>query len=700
MGILNLSLERSPSGLHFSLSLMSLCINPHCLYPNHPDNDSQLVCQSCGSTLVLQGHYRVLRLLNDQSGFGSVYEAFERNIPKILKVLKPDYSNSAKAIVLFQQEASVLSQFDHPGIPAIDPNGYFQVVPQDDGGKLHCIIMEKIDGPNLREWMIQQGGHPISEQQAIQWLTQLTEILALVHQQNYFHRDIKPENIMLRSTGQLVLVDFGTVREMTQTYLEQLGKTGGITRISSAGYTAPEQEKGQAVPQSDFYALGCTFLYLLTGKEPTDVSLYDYLNNRFTWRQFAPQVSPRFADLLDRLTASRVCDRPATPEAILTTLTEIHQTTATDQLANQFANQSEVPSISALLDSSPLLSHKSWVPWGKLALAVLTLAGVGYTLFNHLSQLQPSSTRPSVSPTATEAIASPLQLARTLTGHTSYVNCLTLSPDGETLASGGADRTIKIWNLATGQPLQTLKGHTSFVNAIAISPDGRFLASGSADQTIKIWDLTTAKELRTLRGHQGFINALDFSPDGQTLVSGSADQTLKVWNWGTGQIQRTLTGHQGFINSLVISPDGQTLVSASADKTVKVWSLAKGILVRTLEGHTGFVNAIAISPDGKTVMSSSADTTIRVWDLATGLPSRILTGHRNFVGPLWLSGDGKTLVSGGADQTLRVWNLEQGAIQQTYTSDDYEIRAFVVSSEHQTIGVGNGDKAIQVWHLP
>lgn len=96
--------------------------------------------------------------------------------------------------------------------------------------------MEKIDGPNLKQWMVQQGNHPISEKQAMLWLTQLTDVLHLVHQHNYFHRDIKPENIMLRSSGQLVLVDFGAAREMTQTYMAHLGDSN-ITAVSSAGYT-------------------------------------------------------------------------------------------------------------------------------------------------------------------------------------------------------------------------------------------------------------------------------------------------------------------------------------------------------------------------------------------------------------------------------------------------------------------------------
>ncbi|MEM0982170.1 MAG: serine/threonine-protein kinase, partial [Cyanobacteria bacterium P01_H01_bin.58] len=303
---------------------MSLCINPNCPEPSHPGNDQGITCQACGSDLLLKGRYRVMRLLSSKTGFGNVYEAYERGTPKILKILKRDRSTNPKVLELFQKEAEVLSQLQHAGVPYVEAKGYFTYQPQDDDIPLHCIVMEKIDGPNLQQWMQQQGGHPIGENQALQWITQLTDSLRRIHQHNYFHRDIKPDNIMLRANGQLVLVDFGAAREMTQTYLAQVGSLG-VTTVSSAGYTPPEQEQGQAVPQSDFYALGRTIVYLLTGRSPNDTTLYDPLRNAFNWRKAAPQVSDEFADLLDTLIAPRVIDRPKTAQEILERLARLPQ---------------------------------------------------------------------------------------------------------------------------------------------------------------------------------------------------------------------------------------------------------------------------------------------------------------------------------------------------------------------------------------
>jgi serine/threonine protein kinase len=297
---------------------MSLCINPVCSQPNHPDNDENRFCQSCGSQLELIGRYRVLRLLSDKTGFGKIYEAYQQDTPKILKVLKEELTNDSKALALFQQEAKVLQQLNHPGIPQTE--GYFPYQTRNNL-ILHCLVMEKIAGPNLEQWLKQQQNRPISEAQAIVWLKQLLEILDLVHNQQYLHRDIKPSNIMIRPDGQLVLIDFGTAREITRTYL---ANSGGMTAISSSGYSPPEQMRGQAIPSSDFFALGRTFVFLLTGFPPEQ--LYDPHLDILQWRHHANHVSPLLLDFIDWLISTEVSKRPSNAEEISRRLAAIeHQ---------------------------------------------------------------------------------------------------------------------------------------------------------------------------------------------------------------------------------------------------------------------------------------------------------------------------------------------------------------------------------------
>ena len=296
---------------------MSLCINPNCQKPQNPDN--QLFCQTCGSELLLAGHYKVTQLLSDKGGFGKTYQVedlYDNNKVKVLKVLT---LNIAKAVELFQQEAAVLKQLRHPGIPQGD--GYIEFFPKNSQNPVHCFVMQYIEGMDLEEYLGQRG-RPIDQKMALKWLKEIAEILQVVHGENFFHRDIKPSNIMLQPNGKLALIDFGTVREMTGTYMAKQN-SGAITKISSAGFTPPEQENNRAVPQSDFFALGRTFVYLLTGKLPTDPAIYDSYNNELKWRGFTKEISPLLVDFIDELMAGKASQRPDNPGVILQRLAEI-----------------------------------------------------------------------------------------------------------------------------------------------------------------------------------------------------------------------------------------------------------------------------------------------------------------------------------------------------------------------------------------
>ncbi|MBD2199237.1 MULTISPECIES: serine/threonine protein kinase [Calothrix] len=301
---------------------MSLCINPVCPQPNQSSQEEHRFCQSCGSQLQLLGRYRVTRLLSEKTGFSRIYEAYEQDTPKIIKVLRENLSNEPELVELFQQEVTVLKQLNHPGIPQVD--GYFQYQTRN-GLLLHCLAMEKIDGLNLDQWLKQQENLPIAQTQAIYWLRQLLEILAVLHSQQYLHRDIKPSNIMLRSSpdtqgkkdgGDLVLIDFGTAKEFAQSL-------NGETAILSSGYSAPEQMHGAAVPQSDFFALGRTFVFLLTGYHPLE--MYDIQHNVLHWRNRTNNISSLLLNLIDWLMAPEIENRPATAQAILDKLAEIEK---------------------------------------------------------------------------------------------------------------------------------------------------------------------------------------------------------------------------------------------------------------------------------------------------------------------------------------------------------------------------------------
>jgi hypothetical protein len=188
--------------------------------------------------------------------------------------------------------------------------------------------------------------------------------------------------------------------------------------------------------------------------------------------------------------------------------------------------------------------------------------------------------------------------------------------DAQLQISDGTD-FLRVRHAATRESpalVRDLEGHTSDVTACAVMPDGRHVVSTSHDKTLKIWEPATGRTLATLEGHAGYVTACAVTPDGRHVVSASADKTLRVWELATGRTLATLEGHAGYVTACAVTPDGRRVVSASVDKMLKVWELATGRALATLEGHAGYVTACAVTPDGRRVISASRDQTLRVWE--------------------------------------------------------------------------------------
>ncbi len=294
---------------------MSYCINPQCKHRQNADEFE--TCQTCGTTLLIENRYRIIRPLRPPQPChpSDIFEVEDWGTEledwgslKVIKVLK--YHNNPDLVRLFKQEARVLMWLRHPGIPWVEPDGYFTIFPHNSSQELHCLVMEKVEGENLEEWLTHNG--QLSQTEALDWLQQLIEILDQLHSQNLLHRDLKPSNLMIRPNGQLTVIDFGTVG---------IGDWG-TTKIGSLGYAAPEQMLGEAVLQSDFFALGRTLVHLLTGQSPMNFPMEQKMG-QMIWRDHAPQVSPLLADLIDQLMQPFPQQRPKNTRLILKNLNTI-----------------------------------------------------------------------------------------------------------------------------------------------------------------------------------------------------------------------------------------------------------------------------------------------------------------------------------------------------------------------------------------
>ena len=280
----------------------------------------------------------------------------------------------------------------------------------------------------------------------------------------------------------------------------------------------------------------------------------------------------------------------------------------------------------------------------------------------------------------------------TLEGHR-WVKRVSFSPDGLTLASGGGDSAIRLWDVRTGRELQTLTGHGSDVNSVSFSPDGQTLASGSHDSTIRLWDVRTGRELQTLTGHTGWFITVSFSPDGRTLASGGgADLTVRLWDVVTGQHQ-VLTGHTDWVNSVSFSPDGLTLASSGNDGSIYLWDVRT---CRHLQTLTKYTRGVWFSPDGRT-LASAEGATIHLWDVITG-QWQVLTGHTSWVSSVSFSPDGLTLASGSGDGSIYLWDVLTGRHRQVGHLG--EVKSVSFSPDGLTLASGSGEDTIRLWALP
>jgi WD40 repeat protein len=282
---------------------------------------------------------------------------------------------------------------------------------------------------------------------------------------------------------------------------------------------------------------------------------------------------------------------------------------------------------------------------GRLAVALETVRGI----------------RVSPEPPAAESASGLAFLGRyRVLSHKAEVNALAFSPDSRLLATGSADRTAVIWDVATSQRMIEME-HTSQVGSVAFSPDGRRLATGSADNAISLWEAATGRSLitfqrgRTARSQaDASVDAVAFSPDGRLLASGSADGLVGLWDAATGAERLRMT-HLSSVFSVAFSPDGRWFASGSADGTARIWNVGTGA-ERLQIAHRNSVLSVGFSPDGRWLATGSYDGSATIWEAATGRRQARST-HDDRVTSVAFSPDGSRWATASYDDTARIFLL-------------------------------------------
>lgn len=295
--VLRFTLEKSSEGNEPELPLSAP--QKVCTHQDNPPNN--LFCIHCGEPLHVEriiGNYQILRTLGI-GGMGTTYLAVKRVeglVPSrqllVLKEMNADLTKIPKAQELFEREARILSSLNHPGIPKF--LDFFVA----DGKK--CLVMEMIHGQDLEKIVFTKG--PVVMHQAISWMRQTCEVLDYLHNQDppIVHRDIKPANLMVRNLDRrIVVLDFGAVKE--------IGTPLG-TCIGAPDYTAPEQNRGEPLTQSDLYGVGTTLIFLLTGESPQKFVQLTGQGYRFNLNG-DPRIPPELIAVIARATEPKPSDR-------------------------------------------------------------------------------------------------------------------------------------------------------------------------------------------------------------------------------------------------------------------------------------------------------------------------------------------------------------------------------------------------------
>jgi WD40 repeat protein len=294
---------------------------------------------------------------------------------------------------------------------------------------------------------------------------------------------------------------------------------------------------------------------------------------------------------------------------------------------------------------------------------------------------------------------------RSLAGHAQFVESVTFSPDGQSLASCSWDYTVRIWDLSRwddehpAEPVVLRHETTRFMTAF--SPDGSTLVS-AGDRSLTIWSHRPEYHREVHRSGESY-HCLAFSPDGRTLALGAEDSTVRLWDMPSARERGVLRDHTGTIRSVAFSPDGRLLVSSSQQGRVVIWDLASGSEVRTLvrEG-TDPIASVAFSPDGRTI--GVADFVFRtrdvcLFDVETGAVRSRLTGHRRGAHGLAFSSDGRYLATAGVDRCIKLWDLATSKEVASLTEGVGWVKAIAFSPDGSRIAYCGKDELVRIWDL-
>ena len=290
-------------------------------------------------------------------------------------------------------------------------------------------------------------------------------------------------------------------------------------------------------------------------------------------------------------------------------------------------------------------------------------------------------------------------LVTTFEGHGGNVLGMALSPDGQWMASGGDDTTLRVWDTKSGRQLHMTGGGNDFNRTIwwvAIAPDGDTVACFMQNDNVILRNATTLERRQTLPSQFSAVYCGDFSPDGRRLASGGYGKKVVLWEYPAGKIL-TSAAHDGQVYGVGFSPDSQHLATASTDTRVRLFDANTGALRLTLTGHTQIAFSVSFSPDSRSLASSSADGTAKLWNVSDGgLKKTLPVARMNLRCLTWLP-EGRLLAVGSDDGRVHLFETAGGTLRASWKAHDGPVRN--LASRSGAVLFSSGGKTIKAWNV-
>jgi len=677
------------------------------------------------------GHYRVLETLG-AGGMGMVFVAEDSWLRRrvALKVMKPALASESSNRERFLQEARSAAAIEHEHIVAI-----YQVA-EENG--LPYLAMPLLKGETLEDRLRREPGGRLPLGDVLRIGREIASGLAAAHKRSLVHRDIKPANIFLPESGEASvgssarsgrtkLLDFGLARALdSASHLTQQGVV-----LGTPAYMSPEQAGGRPVDaRADLFSLGSVLYRMSTGRLPFIGS--DTISTLMAvatedppaLRQLNPELPVAFSYLVMKLLAKKPEDRVSSAAEVVEALEAIERGRSPVIAAGR-KRPSRWLMTTAVIGGIALVAGLAAV-WTIVAnKGTPEIRGGVVRAENTVMDVERKLPAPLTVPVS-PAPKALVTIAR-FGDDRGHVRCAQAAPDGKRILTGGMDRKLRLWDLASQRLIQTMKEESAeVISAVAFTPDGQKILTcrgaiqkdgrpiPGKDHRLSLWDAATGKLIKRLPGSPEDVWTIAIAPDGRSAVSGGLEHRIRRWDLAEGTNTGSLMTRDERAWCLTYSPDGRCLFSAGTGGMIHQWDTSTWQEVRALHGHTALVRCLAISPDGQWLASGGLDQSVRLWKTADGKMVGKLEGSESgIVSVAWSPGSDRVLTLSGIEARPQGgWEFaRRDYVMRLYDSRSQKLRGFYnlpggavpvdlsFLSDGQAVLV-RGDGSIQLFELP